>query len=240
MVKNLKDTPQKPSSGMMSEDEEAAIEIPEGREEEKEETHSQEDARPRRTMITDKELAQFGYTPGCPGCTSRRQGRVAKKGHSETCHRRIEKAMEETIEGKKRLEQSKARMTEAIAKELERGGEARRETTGRTDAEEASRMATGRPSASGEPRVRPAERDAHTEDAQGASRMATGQPKAFEGVNEDEALGLSKLEGKARTTTGQQTEGIEGPVAWRLVNRKHLREQPSKKWTSQSCTNLKK
>ena len=44
---------------------------------------------PRRVAITQKELDKYGYSVGCPGCDSKRQGGVAKVGHNENCRRMI-------------------------------------------------------------------------------------------------------------------------------------------------------
>ena len=48
---------------------------------------------------------------------------MAKKGHSEACRKRIEKEMKETEEGQKELERTNVRMTEAIAKDMEKQDE---------------------------------------------------------------------------------------------------------------------
>ena len=123
IIRNLKGTPQRPNHIMDGEDAVEEMAKPEDKEEQHidgEEKDQEDAARPRRTMITDRELQKFGYTMGCPGCASRKQGKAAKKGHSEACRRRIEAEMEKTDEGKRRLDDAKARMTQAIARDLER------------------------------------------------------------------------------------------------------------------------
>ena len=40
---------------------------------------------PKRLMISEKDLNKYGFTTGCIGCDSRREGRVVKRNHSEQC-----------------------------------------------------------------------------------------------------------------------------------------------------------
>lgn len=124
MVKNMKGTPQKPNPKLAGEEAEIVVDFPEDLKEAPAAEEQDEGLKTRRVMITDKELSHFGYTPGCPGCASRKQGRVAKKGHSEACRARIEKEMLKTAEGQKKLDRSKERMVEAIARDLERQDQA--------------------------------------------------------------------------------------------------------------------
>ena len=95
MVQDMKGTPQKPNPTLAGEEAVIEVNFPEAKEDVPGINIQEEEIRPRRTMITDRELAKFGYTTGCQGCTLRKQGRVAKKGHSEACRKRIEKEMEE-------------------------------------------------------------------------------------------------------------------------------------------------
>ena len=55
----------------------------------------------RRRVITQAELDKYGYTPGCPGCLARQQGVVARRGHWESCRKRIEAMMREDEVDKK-------------------------------------------------------------------------------------------------------------------------------------------
>ena len=57
----------------------------------------------RRVYIRrDKELAKYGYTPGCPGCVVAQAG-GRPQSHSFECRDRIQGRMEEDEEGKQRL-----------------------------------------------------------------------------------------------------------------------------------------
>ena len=83
---------------------------------------SQEPAEPipRGAVITAKEIRKYGSTPGCPACAQLAAGRPAKKGHNETCRRRIEQAMMDDPGCRESLEKARNRMDQGIAEDLER------------------------------------------------------------------------------------------------------------------------
>ena len=91
MVSAMKGTPQKPNPTQVGEEAVIEMDMPELKMDDQAVDKKEEEIKPRRTNITDKELSQFGFTPGCPGCVQRKQGRAAKKGHSEECRKRIER-----------------------------------------------------------------------------------------------------------------------------------------------------
>ncbi|CAJ1372050.1 unnamed protein product [Effrenium voratum] len=67
----------------------------------------------------DEELAKYGYTGGCDGCEAAKHG-LSRKQHSNACRERIVKAMEETAEGKARVERARQRETAFIVAEHEK------------------------------------------------------------------------------------------------------------------------
>ena len=59
--------------------------------------------------IRADDMKKFGYTGGCPGCVWHTERIGPHRGHSSECRKRIEEAMAETEEGRKRMEVTKAR-----------------------------------------------------------------------------------------------------------------------------------
>ena len=77
----------------------------------------------RRMPITHKEIEKYGFTEGRPGCQAKQRGEIARRGHSEKCRRRIEEAMRNDEEGKRKMEKTDERITHKLARDLEKGGE---------------------------------------------------------------------------------------------------------------------
>ena len=73
----------------------------------------------RRRGITHLELEKYGFTAGCPGCTAKQRGEVAKKGHSEACRKRIEDMMRQDEKDRKKVEAADDRISHQIARRLE-------------------------------------------------------------------------------------------------------------------------
>ena len=73
----------------------------------------------RRMYIKRKDVEKFGMTPGCPGCASIAK-RTTTMAHNDKCRERIQKCLEETIEGAERVEKRRLKETEAMAEYGER------------------------------------------------------------------------------------------------------------------------
>ena len=71
---------------------------------------------PRRARITPRDLAQHGYTVGCPGCEYVQSGVGPRRGHDEDCRVRLEEAMVESEEGGDKLKRAKDRFDHWTAK----------------------------------------------------------------------------------------------------------------------------
>ena len=76
----------------------------------------------RRFRINDADLRRHGFTDGCPQCAHTQRYGKAKSGlqHHERCRERIIKAIEESDDGKARIEAHKAREDRYLAEHLER------------------------------------------------------------------------------------------------------------------------
>ena len=83
------------------------------------------------------DLEKYGYTDNCPGCTAKKRGEIAKKGHSESCRKRIEELMRQDEEGKKKLKKEDERITTQLARKLEQEDQKKRRTEGREKEEDA-------------------------------------------------------------------------------------------------------
>ena len=150
-------------------------------------------------------------------------GKSGKEGHSEACRRRIEKEMMAREEGRRKLDESEARVTEAAtARELERQERLRESNP---DVEEDHRMAIGRPTASvgvdrqekagtrdermrdeQQPMDMQEQRMQHTHGVEEDNRMAIGQPTTLGGAAADAPMDLSKLAEKTRRTRGVEED----------------------------------
>lgn len=67
------------------------------------------DNQPRSVRIRADDLEKHGFTAGCAGCAWYTDRMGPHRGHSQSCRERIEKAMNETEEGKARTEVAKTR-----------------------------------------------------------------------------------------------------------------------------------
>ena len=65
---------------------------------------------PRRMRINPADVVKYGFTIGCQGCEAVQLGSDVRRNHSDECRSRIEKEIEETEGGKKRLQRAKGRM----------------------------------------------------------------------------------------------------------------------------------
>ena len=79
----------------------------------------------KRVFITDKDLKKYGYTAGCAGCESRMRGPPGRmnrerRNHDEVCRKRLVEAMMADPKDKKRVMDADERMTDAIARQLEK------------------------------------------------------------------------------------------------------------------------
>ena len=66
-------------------------------------------AQPRSVRIRESDLEQFGYTAGCAGCAWYSDKLGPHRGHSAECRTRLEEIIENTEEGKSRVETAKAK-----------------------------------------------------------------------------------------------------------------------------------
>ena len=74
----------------------------------------------RRTPITHKEIENSGATPGCVGCEAKARGESTRRGHSDKCRRRIEEAMRNDEQDKKKIDKADERLAHNIAKDIEK------------------------------------------------------------------------------------------------------------------------
>ena len=88
-----------------------------------------EPKKPRRQQLSRADIAEHGFTMGCPGCNIIMAGRPGEARHSAACRLRIEPLMEQTEAGKRRLERATERADHYFAAVVEqeakkpRGGE---------------------------------------------------------------------------------------------------------------------
>jgi hypothetical protein len=85
--------------------------------------------RARRMKITEKILQDYGFTEGCEGCRFKQAGLGDGREHSEACRVRLQEAMQESEEGRRKLRKEAERLNMKIAEEMEveesgRGGDA--------------------------------------------------------------------------------------------------------------------
>ena len=72
-----------------------------------------------RLRLRKVDFLNHGFTEGCVGCQALISGAEAR-GHSESCRERMNKALENTDEGRLRRERQHKRENEALAKHLEK------------------------------------------------------------------------------------------------------------------------
>ena len=88
-----------------------------------------EGARIQRERITKQDINEFGATIGCPGCNAIRDNKRAQ-AHSDRCRRRIEERPRTTPHGTEKLDRKNEVINEALAEQVRRGAQMRREVTG--------------------------------------------------------------------------------------------------------------
>ena len=86
-------------------------------------------ARVQRERITKQDIDQFGATIGCPGCNAIRD-KKRRQAHSDRCRRRIEENLRKTPHGAERLNRREEVINEALAEEVRKGEQRRKETDG--------------------------------------------------------------------------------------------------------------
>ena len=79
---------------------------------------------PRSFTIQKKDLVNFGYSPGCPGCYSAANDRKYKP-HTVECRLRLEKAMLEDEAGNNRVKEAKLREDAYLEEQIRRADEDR-------------------------------------------------------------------------------------------------------------------
>ena len=60
--------------------------------------------------MTPNELKEHGFTVGCPGCEAIECNLSVRRGHTEECRLRIEKAMADSDMGREKLQRAKERL----------------------------------------------------------------------------------------------------------------------------------
>ncbi len=103
------------------------------------EEHVPEEANPtvqtKRFRITREDLRKYGYTPGCAGCRSAQIPGYRAVAHTEKCRSRITEEMSKEPAGAEKIEKSRLRIEEAVARRLEQEDEDRRKKKARTEQE---------------------------------------------------------------------------------------------------------
>ena len=89
----------------------------------------------RRRAITGAEIEKYGPTRGCPGCNAKVRGESSRRGHNEECRVRIEKLMREDADDRRKLEATDRRITEHIARKIEKEERKRKEKEEEKEAE---------------------------------------------------------------------------------------------------------
>ena len=84
-------------------------------------------ARVQRERITKQDIDEFGATIGCPGCNAIRDNK-RRQAHSDRCRRRIEESLRKTPHGAERLDRREELINEALAEEVRRGEQRKKET----------------------------------------------------------------------------------------------------------------
>ena len=84
-------------------------------------------ARVQRERITKQDIDEFGATIGCPGCNAIRDNK-RRQAHSDRCRRRIEESLRKTPHGAERLERREEVIHEALAEEVRRREQRKKET----------------------------------------------------------------------------------------------------------------
>lgn len=115
---------------------------------------------PRRLYVRTKDVEKHGPSEGCPGCRALLRGGKTQT-HSETCRKRIAKALEDGGEAEVRLKAQRRREDEFFEKALRRADEARGQKRRGEEADDSERAA--RREESGRGVKRDAEQDVELE-----------------------------------------------------------------------------
>ena len=100
-------------------------------------------ARVQRERITKQDIDEFGATIGCPGCNAIRDNK-RRQAHSDLCRRRIEECLRKTPHGAETLNRREEVNNEALAEEVRRGEQRKKEADRvATAASEVRSMAPG-------------------------------------------------------------------------------------------------
>ena len=81
----------------------------------------------QRERITKQDIDEFGATVGCPGCNAIRDNK-RRQAHSDRCRRRIEENLKKTPHGAERLNRREEVINEALAEEVQKSDQRRKET----------------------------------------------------------------------------------------------------------------
>ena len=81
---------------------------------------AKEEEQVRRPKLKKADFEEHGYTKDCPGCRWIQSGFAGNRNHPEACRRRMETALRNSVEGKKRVEEAEERFTRLNEKKLER------------------------------------------------------------------------------------------------------------------------
>ena len=80
---------------------------------------------PRRGKLRRSDFVDHGYTIGCPGCDSIRQGREKQVLHTEACRARLEAKLAESDAGRSRLQRAQENIERTMSENVARGDDAR-------------------------------------------------------------------------------------------------------------------
>ena len=75
---------------------------------------------PRAMKLTAKDFLKHEFTAGCPGCEFLATGLGGRKGHTIECRQRMEMALAEDIDGKKRVQEANERKDQWLAGQIEK------------------------------------------------------------------------------------------------------------------------
>ena len=85
-----------------------------------------EGARTQMERITKQDIEEFGATIGCPGCNTIKGNKRAQE-HSDRCRRRTEECLRVTPHGAEGLDRRDEVINEALAEEVQRGEQRKKE-----------------------------------------------------------------------------------------------------------------
>ena len=173
----------------------------------------------RRMRITAALLEKYGFSPNCEGCRFRQAGLGETRGHTEQCRSRIEKAMAQSEEGRRILEEQKERVNRRIAEQVERADAAQKsENLESTSKRTPSTTHEQQGALDGSPKLGASADGSEPkgdQDADMAGPVAESEdPEAFSGggspagVADDQNLGEeSRAEGRGRSGRADSPDG---------------------------------